>query len=434
MVAENADDDSGSRDVSTRRRRYLALTGVTLGGLTAVTWAASRNRTSAGPADHRAANGQSTGRSGQPADSTTSEQQSPIDSPVPTVSDRVRGAIYLPARAFNGYQIWAFYDPAETRRDLRYATRLRLNALRTFASYEYWRDHPERYRDRFDDFLDAAGDAGVAVLPVLFESIGDAPTEENLTDRNLETSFAVHSPDRRIIRDRSRWGGPRSFVEWFAARYGDRDELLALEIMNEPGMVDRRVAFCRAMLRTARNAHATVPLTMGCRDLSFTRQYSDPALDVLQFHHNLPRTVEDMRAALDAAVRHSNRTDTPVWLSGGSGRASVRPTRCSRTTSRSPGRYATATSTAISSGNSSSNPPTWSAPGRPVDSTACSTKTASPTRLPTPRLSPVRTNTSTASAGAGRRGLPTRTPTAERPILRRSESRVGAVALRWWGL
>ncbi|MDG5777717.1 glycoside hydrolase [Haloarculaceae archaeon H-GB2-1] len=315
MVAENADDDSGSRDVSTRRRRYLALTGVTLGGLTAVTWAASRNRTSAGPADHRAANGQSTGRSGQPADSTTSEQQSPIDSPVPTVSDRVRGAIYLPARAFNGYQIWAFYDPAETRRDLRYATRLRLNALRTFASYEYWRDHPERYRDRFDDFLDAAGDAGVAVLPVLFESIGDAPTEENLTDRNLETSFAVHSPDRRIIRDRSRWGGPRSFVEWFAARYGDRDELLALEIMNEPGMVDRRVAFCRAMLRTARNAHATVPLTMGCRDLSFTRQYSDPALDVLQFHHNLPRTVEDMRAALDAAVRHSNRTDTPVWLS-----------------------------------------------------------------------------------------------------------------------
>lgn len=227
----------------------------------------------------------------------------------------VRGAVYFPARAFNAYQTWRDYDRAVVERDLSYARRLRLDGLRTIISYEFHREDPDAFERRFEHFLAAADDAGIGVVPVLFESIGDQPTREHLTDRDLRTATAVRSPHGRTVRNRRRWDGPREFVTRFAERFGDRDALLALEIMNEPGRWRPRVAFCRAMLRAARAADDRVPLTMGCRDLAFNRQYRDPPLDVFQTHLNLPPTPARMHGEIDRAERATERTGRPVWIS-----------------------------------------------------------------------------------------------------------------------
>ena len=52
----------------------------------------------------------------------------------------VRGAIYIPAEAYNAPQMWKNFSLAETRRDFGYAQRINLNALRIWASYEYWQN------------------------------------------------------------------------------------------------------------------------------------------------------------------------------------------------------------------------------------------------------------------------------------------------------
>lgn len=48
-----------------------------------------------------------------------------------------RGAVYIPARAYNAPQMWRSHDPAETRRDMGYARQVDLNAVRVWASYEF---------------------------------------------------------------------------------------------------------------------------------------------------------------------------------------------------------------------------------------------------------------------------------------------------------
>lgn len=188
----------------------------------------------------------------------------------------VRGAVYLPVWAANHYQTWAGYDPEAVERDLGYAASLGVNALRTFVSYERWTEDAAHLERRVDHLLTAAAARGIRVLPMLFESIGDQPTPENRS-----RDVALRSPAGGVVRDRSRWDGPRRFVRWFAERYAGHEGLLAVEIMNEPGEWETRVAFCRAMLRAARDADPSVPLTMGCKGLEYNRLYDDPGLDVL---------------------------------------------------------------------------------------------------------------------------------------------------------
>jgi hypothetical protein len=221
----------------------------------------------------------------------------------------VRGAMYFPSGAFNHYQMWDRYDPSVVARDLTYARNLGLNALRVILSYPVWGTDPQVFRDRLDHFFEAAAERGLSVLPVLFESIGDDPTPANVA-RNAP----VRSPGGPVLRDRRRWDEPGAFVRWVADRYGDHDALLAVEIINEPGELRRRVEFTREMLRVAREAHESVPLTVGCRKLSFNELYEDAPLDVLQFHYNLPPTEADMRERLRRASAFARKRDAPIWL------------------------------------------------------------------------------------------------------------------------
>ncbi|MDS0299836.1 glycoside hydrolase family 5 protein [Halogeometricum sp. S1BR25-6] len=263
------------------------------------------------------------GRPDSDSEPSTTNAETPVpDTATPTATPEpessslidVRGAVYFPSRTFNQYQAWELYDPEEAARDLSYARSVNVNALRTLVSYEYWRDNPAESRQKLDHFFGAAAERGVGVLPVLFESIGEEPTAENLYDRDVLRNGAIRSPSHEVIRNESEWAGPHQFVRWFVERYGGHEGFLAVEVMNEPGEWDDRVRFCRAMLQAARGADPDAPLTMGCIGLSNNLLYDDPPLDVFQFHYNLPPTAAHMESALTEAARFSRETETPVWL------------------------------------------------------------------------------------------------------------------------
>lgn len=235
----------------------------------------------------------------------------------------VWGAVYFPADAYNSWQVWAEYDPGVVERDLRYAADTNMNAVRVLLSYEYWRDNPDRFEQRFAHFLDTADKHDIRVLPVLFESIGADPEPEHAQDGNIRTSFAVRTPSWTNMMRHSGMGlltqhaaprSPAGFTRWFTERFGDDSRVLAVEIMNEPGEKPLHSTFADDMLLVARDADPSTALTMGSRDIRFNARYTTP-LDVYQFHHNLPPTEENMRNELQRAETFAEQHGgKPIWL------------------------------------------------------------------------------------------------------------------------
>ena len=234
----------------------------------------------------------------------SSEVHTPVD---------VRGAVYLPTRAFNHYQTWQGYDRAVIERDLRYATRVNLNALRVWLSYEFWREDPNAVQQRFDHFLDTADQRGIRVLISLFDSLGAEPTRENLTTTDPLTAVLTCSPSSMVMRNRDRWDEPRQYIEWFMSRYRNDDRLLAIELTNEPDWQQTDILFAKGMFETLAAYQGSVPLTIGASDLRTNAPYLQ-WIDVLQVHWNFPSSAADYRWVLQQANEMMDRLDKPVWM------------------------------------------------------------------------------------------------------------------------
>lgn len=242
----------------------------------------------------------------------------------------IRGAIYVPAEAYNAPQMWRDFDPAQTARDFDDAKAIHLNALRIWASYEYWRTNPSKFGQEFDRFLAIAKQHDIRILVSLFENDGVAPTPANMWSKDPKEAFAIQSPGRAIAAGpASGWSEPRRFVQWFMERYGRDDRLLAIEIMNEPneaGANTPTVPFAKAMFTTAKSLQGIVPLTIGTDVIEVARDFVPLGLDLIEFHDNYPQSVDQLRGRIDQALAFGKSAGLPVWLAewqrvrpGGSG-------------------------------------------------------------------------------------------------------------------
>jgi hypothetical protein len=227
----------------------------------------------------------------------------------------IRGAVYLPARAFNAYQMWKDYDPAVIERDLGYAQSLGLHAIRIWVSYEYRLAYGEKNTTAsFEHLLTAASARGLKVVPSLFEGCGIAPTTDSLNNTDPLTAVCVYSPAKDIYEQPERYSEPSLFVKEFMQRYRNDDRLLAIEIMNEPSDV-MRIRFVRAILQSALLEKGNVPLTMGCASVEDHLYYQDiGGLDILQNHLNFPASPEEIESRMKLMAKVSNVLGLPCWM------------------------------------------------------------------------------------------------------------------------
>jgi hypothetical protein len=290
-------------DRSTRRKFLISSAAASLVGLTGCS-ALSGNQTTSKPDD---TGGDATG-------GASSGTRTPIDQSELEPLD-VRGAIYVPARAYNFYQQWAKYDREVIERDLGYASRVNLNAIRTWGSYEFWREDAETHREEMEHFLSTADENGQRVLLSLFDFAGKEPTEERLHDTDPRTATGVREPSSEVMRNESRWDGPREYVRWFMDNWKDDDRLLAIEVMNEPGWRSYVTEFARGMFRTMSDARGDVRLTVGSTSMANNAAYLDWGVDALQFHYNFAESKDVYEDMLRSNGDVAADLDVPVWLS-----------------------------------------------------------------------------------------------------------------------
>ena len=238
----------------------------------------------------------------------------------------MRGAIYVSYEAYNAPQMWKNFSLAETRRDFGYAKELHLNALRIWASYEYWQMEPEKFDASLNQMLDAAHASGIQVLLALFENDGVPPTPENMWTTDPQKAFCIQSPGKDIASadHKEQWEKPRGFVQWFMKKHANDNRLIGIEVMNEPG--PETMEFAKSMFTTAESMHGSVRLTIGAARLGTALQFLPLGENLIEFHQNFPPNLDVIDKQIDAAMAAGKQAGVPVWLTewqrvrlGGSG-------------------------------------------------------------------------------------------------------------------
>ncbi len=235
------------------------------------------------------------------------------------------GAIYIPAQAWNAYQMWQHYDPKMTLRDLGFARSLRLNALRVWLSYEFWLTDQAALRQRFEHFLNSCHAVGIKVLPVLFEGDGVEPTAAHIADVHPLTASDLLSPASSVVMNPRLWHGPLKYLDWFMDGYRNDHRLLAVEVQNEPWGAARH-RFAEAMMRHAAKNRGTTPFSIGGANLKQSMAFIDAGADILQTHPDFPASVEAVHHTLHRTIMAQHSLKKSVWVTewqrirtGGSG-------------------------------------------------------------------------------------------------------------------
>jgi hypothetical protein len=68
------------------------------------------------------------------------------------------------------------------------------------------------------------------------------------------------------------------------------------------------------MFATAKAIQKTVPLTVGSDSIAVAGQFVPLGLDIVQYHVNFPRSVEELVRTTKAAVASGREEGLPVWL------------------------------------------------------------------------------------------------------------------------
>jgi len=225
----------------------------------------------------------------------------------------IRGAVYIPAGAFNAYQAWRDYDATIAKRDLAYAAKLKLNALRVFLNYDYFLQDRKRLENSFYNLLQSASAHKIRIMPVLFECRGAEPTDEAKNDRSAETAGWMRSPSSELVNASGRWYEIAEFVNWFMQRWSHEPRVLALEVINEPRTANE-FKFARSMFSATARHRRSLPLTFGAAEIEDSRLLADLGLDVLQSHEKPGQTDEALRKGLRGAAVTQEILSRPVLL------------------------------------------------------------------------------------------------------------------------
>lgn len=226
--------------------------------------------------------------------------------------EEIRGAAYIPVRTCNAYQQWKEYNHDIADRDMGFAQKLHINAVRLWLSYEFWLESPDKFAESFEDFVTTASKKGIRVMPAVFECCGTDPSPETMNCKDQFYCDAVRSPGNAITADKKRWHEPFKFLDWFMDIYKFDNRILAVEVTNEPKNVnDHRFAI--ALLQRAKSACGDIPVTLGCEQIADNVLYKE-FIDIYQTHENMPLSKSYLEHVLYRAKLIEEVDQKPLWV------------------------------------------------------------------------------------------------------------------------
>ena len=149
------------------------------------------------------------------------------------------GSNYVPATAINQLEMWQAetWDPQRIDRELAWAESIGMNTMRVFLHDIAYRQDPEGFLNRVDQFLTIAARHDIRPMLVLFDAVWDPfphPGRQRQPTPGLHNSGWVQSPGAEILRDTARHREMEPYVKGVIGRFRNDRRVVAWDLFNEP--------------------------------------------------------------------------------------------------------------------------------------------------------------------------------------------------------
>ena len=239
------------------------------------------------------------------------------------------GCNFIPSTAINQLEMWQAetFDPDTIDRELGFAQGLGFNTVRVYLHDIPWRDDPDGFLHRVDEFLTIAERHGIAPLFVLFDACWDpSPKAGKQRDPrpHVHNSGWVQGPSVEVLNDPSRYAEMEPYVMAVLDRFGNDPRVFGWDLYNEPGNTNANsygsldlpnkeemsLRFLQEVYGWARRAKPQQPLTVGVwmggwpdpAKLSPLNRFMLDYSDFISFHCYAP--LEDVQSWVESLQRY----------------------------------------------------------------------------------------------------------------------------------
>jgi hypothetical protein len=244
------------------------------------------------------------------------------------------GANYTPRTAINQLEMWQeeTFDPETIDEELGWAADLGFNSMRVYLHDLVWKEDPEGFKQRIEQFLDIAESHDIGIMFVLFDGVwhpypelGEQPDPEP----HVHNSGWVQGPSIDVLSDTTQWGYLEEYVKDVIGHFADDERVQIWDIYNEPDNdnvraygdinLDNKFEHSFRLLKKsftwAREANPSQPITSGLwhgdwsdeESMSEMDKFMVENSDVITFHaYEGPEVMEERIQAL-------KRYDRPMF-------------------------------------------------------------------------------------------------------------------------
>jgi hypothetical protein len=241
------------------------------------------------------------------SDAQKSKKQNPVNAPATAqvwTKERANawyhahgwltGADYIPHTAINQLEMWqaGTFDPSTIDKELGWAESIGFNTLRVFLHSLAWKEDPEGFKKRIDQFLTITKNHHIQPLFVFFDDCwNDNPQPGKQPDPKpgIHNSGWVQDPGVRLSKDSMVYPELENYVKDILRSFAHDERILMWDLYNEPGKGpdgELSLPLLKKVFQWAREINPDQPLTAGIDnwDYETLNTFQVNNSDVITYH------------------------------------------------------------------------------------------------------------------------------------------------------
>ena len=183
----------------------------------------------------------------------------------------INGANFIPSTAINQLEMWQAdsFDSVTINRELGWAENIGFNTMRVFLHSVAWKQDPEGFKNRMDQFLYIANRHGIQPLFVFFDDCWNKvprPGKQPAPRTGVHNSGWLQDPGQPASNDTTLFPSLEKYVKDVLGRFAKDKRILLWDLYNEPGNSGKRdssLTLLKKVFQWAREVNPDQPISAG---------------------------------------------------------------------------------------------------------------------------------------------------------------------------